>query len=243
MKPVLFSVFGEPFHAYLTFLLIGFVLAIWLSRREGEQLGLPGDKLVDLGIIMLVLGVAGARLLAVLTDGMLMDFVHLCTDPKQVPAIDALVSTCTADAQCGYDYLCNAETNTCYPPRDCLATLKFWQGGLTYYGGFLLALPGGLYFARRWDLRPLVLADIVAPFIMVGLFFGRLGCFFNGCCYGSACIAPGAAIDSAPPWSVQFPYHASAYNDQVVDVFFSHCFSLIASTHADYFTFCGNANT
>lgn len=185
MKPILFAPFGVEFPAYTTLLLTGFLVAVWLARREADRVGLPGEKIVDLGLAMLVAGIAGARILSVLTDGMLMDFVHLCTDPKLVRARDALVDTCTADAQCGFDYLCDLATHRCYPPRDCLAALKFWNGGLTYYGGLIAAVPAGLYLARRWKLGALRTADLVAPYLMIGLFFGRLGCFFNGCCYGA----------------------------------------------------------
>jgi phosphatidylglycerol:prolipoprotein diacylglycerol transferase len=38
--------------------------------------------------------------------------------------------------------------------------------------------------------------DIIAPCIMVGLAFGRIGCFLNGCCHGAACDLP---------WAVTFP--------------------------------------
>jgi len=185
MKPILFHVLGEPVAAYLTFLLLGFVVVTTLARRDAERLGLPGDRVVDWCLALLVLGVLGARLLSVLTDGMLMDFVHLCTDPTQVPAIDALHTSCTTHADCGYDYLCDVARSACYPPRDCLAALEFWNGGLTYYGGVLVAGPAGLYLARRWKLGALRMADLIAPLLMVGLFFGRLGCFFNGCCYGA----------------------------------------------------------
>ena len=41
--------------------------------------------------------------------------------------------------------------------------------------------------------------DIVAPCLMVGLAFGRIGCFFNGCCYGEECsLAWGASSPTAP---------------------------------------------
>src|SRR5687768_10436273 len=92
------------FPSYMTMLMIGFTLAIWLARREEDRNGKNGDRIVDLGLWMLVCGVLGARLLSVLADGKLMDFVHLCTDPKLVPAIDAKVARCTENAQCGYDY-------------------------------------------------------------------------------------------------------------------------------------------
>jgi len=173
------------FPAYLTMVLAGFLAAILYARRRAVHEGLDSTAIVDLGLLMLVCGILGARLLAVLTDGHLMDFVHLCTDPSQVPADDALVAHCSSDAQCGFDYLCNAQSGICHPPRDCLAALKFWQGGLTYYGGFLLAVPVALWFARRRDLVPLQVADIGSPAVALGLVLGRFGCFFNGCCYGA----------------------------------------------------------
>ncbi len=206
MRPIFFE-FELPgvglvtFPAYMTTLMLGFIVAISLARRQGEKMGLDGAHLVDLGILMLVLGVLGARLLAVLTDGQLTNFVHLCTDPTRVPAIDSRVPYCSADIACDYHYVCDLASNTCHPPRDCLAALKFWQGGLTYYGGLLLAIPGGLWYAHRKGLGAWRSADLAAPFVMLGLFFGRIGCFFNGCCYG-------AATDSRV--GVKFPGHAHA---------------------------------
>lgn len=190
MKPIFFDfelpVLGRlEFPAYLTMVLAGFIVAILYARRQAVREGVSSTAIVDLGVLMLVCGILGARILAVLTDGHFLDFVHLCIDPGRVPAEDALVAHCTGDAQCGFDYLCNRETGVCYPPRDCLAALKFWQGGLTYYGGFLLAVPVGLAFARRRHLVPLQVADIGAPAVALGLVLGRFGCFFNGCCYGA----------------------------------------------------------
>lgn len=213
MKPI-FLDFTLPvvgrvtFPAYMTLLMIGFTLAIVLARREEDRQGRNGDRIADLGILMLVLGILGARLLSVLADGHFRDFVNLCVDPKQVPAIDAKVAVCTADAQCGWDYLCDTARGRCYPPRDCLAALKFWQGGLTYYGGFLLAVPAGLWYARRKGLGVLRIADLTAPFIAFGLFFGRMGCFFNGCCFGR---------HTDVPWAVDFPGHPSVHPTQLYE--------------------------
>jgi phosphatidylglycerol:prolipoprotein diacylglycerol transferase len=49
--------------------------------------------------------------------------------------------------------------------------------------------------------------DIIAPCLMIGLGFGRVGCFLNGCCYG-------APTDLPAPFAVQFPYYSNAYLDQ-----------------------------
>ncbi|MCG8418483.1 MAG: prolipoprotein diacylglyceryl transferase [Proteobacteria bacterium] len=206
MRPIFFE-FELPvlglvtFPAYMTMLMLGFLVAVFAARRQAERDGLPGQTIVDLGILMLVLGIAGARLLAVLTDGKLVDFVHLCTEPTLVEAVDSRVPYCDADLPCDFHYVCEFDTHTCHPPRDCLAALKFWQGGLTYYGGLLAAVPGGLWYARKKRLDPMQVADLAAPLVMLGLFVGRLGCFFNGCCYG-------ARTES---WlGVQFPGHSQA---------------------------------
>lgn len=143
----------------------------------------------------------GARVLSVVADGMFTDFVHLCTDPEQVEALDRLVDHCTTDAQCGYDYQCATDGNFCHPVRDCLAALKFWRGGLTFYGGVLFAVPLGAWYARRHDLGVRRVADVTAPAVMVGLCLGRVGCLLNGCCYG-------AATDS---WAgIELPGHAGS---------------------------------
>ncbi len=191
MKPVFFE-FSLPvigsvsFPAYMTMMLIGATAAIVFARRHAEAVGLNGDRMFDLGIVLLVCGIIGARLLAVLTDGHFTDFVNLCFAPDKVAAVDAKVAYCTTSAQCGYDYVCDTTRNVCHPPRDCFAALKFWWGGLTYYGGFLVAVPAGMWYARRKQLDVLEVADVVAPAAMIGLFFGRIGCYYNGCCYGGA---------------------------------------------------------
>ncbi len=58
------------------------------------------------------------------------------------------------------------------------------QGGLMFYGGLILAILVffGWCIARRE--RPLALADLFAAVLPLGHAFGRLGCFFYGCCYG-----------------------------------------------------------
>jgi phosphatidylglycerol:prolipoprotein diacylglycerol transferase len=86
-----------------------------------------------------------------------------------------------------------------------LDAINVSSGGLTYYGGFLLATPAciayGLY--KRVPIRTGM--DIIAPCLMVGLGIGRIGCFLNGCCYGAECNVP---------WAVRFPYYSNAYVEQ-----------------------------
>jgi phosphatidylglycerol:prolipoprotein diacylglycerol transferase len=65
-----------------------------------------------------------------------------------------------------------------------LDIFKIWRGGLAFYGGLLAAIPTVLLYLRRHGLRPWVMADSLAPALALGQSFGRLGCFFAGCCYG-----------------------------------------------------------
>lgn len=62
-----------------------------------------------------------------------------------------------------------------------------WKGGLVFYGGVLGAVPVGIWYVRKHGLPVWKTADIVAPYLALGHAFGRLGCFFAGCCYGAPC--------------------------------------------------------
>ncbi len=76
-----------------------------------------------------------------------------------------------------------------------------WDGGLTLYGGILLAIPATWWFCRRRGLEFLVIADALAPGVMLGIGITRIGCFMAGCCYGRPCSLP---------WAVHFPASAPA---------------------------------
>jgi len=95
-------------------------------------------------------------------------------------------------------------------------------GGLTFYGGFLVAFPILVWYAI-WKKVPLRLGmDIVAPCVMVGLAFGRFGCFMNGCCYGAQCDLP---------WAVHFPPGSPPFVDQVHDGIISSLATYSAGVH------------
>ncbi|CAN5437945.1 hypothetical protein BH10PLA1_BH10PLA1_16150 [soil metagenome] len=83
--------------------------------------------------------------------------------------------------------------------------LDIRSGGLTYYGGFLLATPCAIWYGIRNKVPIKRGMDIIAHCLMIGLAFGRIGCFLNGCCYGAECNLP---------WAVSFPYYSNAYLDE-----------------------------
>jgi phosphatidylglycerol---prolipoprotein diacylglyceryl transferase len=84
--------------------------------------------------------------------------------------------------------------------------LQYWKGGIVYYGGILGASVAFVVYRhfRPFPLRPYL--DALAPAIMVGTLFGRLGCFLNGCCYGDQCNLPWAVSFPrfSPPWDAQY---------------------------------------
>jgi phosphatidylglycerol:prolipoprotein diacylglycerol transferase len=76
-----------------------------------------------------------------------------------------------------------------------LQIFKIWEGGLVFYGGLILAVGVAIAY-MRWHGLPLwKLADLFSPPVALGLFFGRIGCFLAGCCYGK---------ETSLPWGVVF---------------------------------------
>ncbi len=110
-------------------------------------------------------------------------------------------------------------------PNKLFAVIDIRQGGLEFLGGMLGAMAAiALYLLVK--KRPIRLyLDIMAPGVMWGLAFGRLGCFFNGCCFGGLCVASAgpaekpvaqvtlAVAEPGYPWAVRFPYGSPAHVD------------------------------
>ena len=80
------------------------------------------------------------------------------------------------------------------------------KGGLEFYGGFILTVLVTLFWL--WKIEKVSLRwymDIIAPSAAMGLAIGRLGCFLNGCCFGTTCDLP---------WAVRFPFGSNACVNQ-----------------------------
>lgn len=74
--------------------------------------------------------------------------------------------------------------------------LFVWEGGLVYYGGLIGAGFTAYFWMRKQGLPPWHLGDCLAPGLAIGQAFGRLGCWFNGCCYGRASAEHGVIFPS-----------------------------------------------
>lgn len=60
-------------------------------------------------------------------------------------------------------------------------------GGSVFYGGLIGGIAAAAVYITRKRLPWPVCADILAPAIPLFHAFGRVGCFFGGCCYGVEC--------------------------------------------------------
>ena len=76
------------------------------------------------------------------------------------------------------------------------------QGGLMFYGGFILSFAIFFVWCAVKRENPLKLADLLAAVIPLGHAFGRIGCFFYGCCYGrdSDCWCAVTFPAGSPSW-------------------------------------------
>lgn len=85
--------------------------------------------------------------------------------------------------------------------------LRFTEGGLVVYGSFIGGFLAVAFFVFRHRLSLLKFGDIIIPCLFLGLFFGRIGCLFNGCCYGGRC-------DDAS-YALYFPPKSPVYERQL----------------------------
>ena len=82
------------------------------------------------------------------------------------------------------------------------AIIRVDQGGLMFYGGFILSFVIFFVWCFVKKENPLKLADLLAAVIPLGHAFGRIVCFFYGCCYGrdSDCWCAVTFPMGSPSW-------------------------------------------
>jgi phosphatidylglycerol:prolipoprotein diacylglycerol transferase len=74
--------------------------------------------------------------------------------------------------------------------RAVIAAADLDRGGAVWYGGVLMATLGIMAYLRWRRIAWLSFADITLPALLAGLAVGRIGCWFNGCCYGAPTDLP-----------------------------------------------------
>lgn len=181
MRPTLFSLsLGAQtygIHSYGLAVALGLALGLAMAARQARREGLPRARFLDLAFWVVVFGVTSARALYVLLNA--HGFRIACTGPDWPRSFGRIV-------------------------YDCTYALRFWEGGLVFYGGVVGAAGVLVYFSRKdgWPLA--TLADVFAPGLPLGHALGRLGCFAAGCCFGRA---------SQAPWAMAFPPESVAFRE------------------------------
>ncbi|MFO8184038.1 MAG: prolipoprotein diacylglyceryl transferase [Candidatus Aegiribacteria sp.] len=86
-----------------------------------------------------------------------------------------------------------------------LDVVAIWKGlyGLSMLGGVVLAVIVGFYTVWKKRMPVWELSDAVIPSFALGIFITRIGCFFNGCCFGAR---------TSCGLGVTFPDSAMAYS-------------------------------
>jgi phosphatidylglycerol:prolipoprotein diacylglycerol transferase len=148
-------------------LFLAFIAGTWSAARRGLRVGYPPEMMWDLGILLFISGVIGCR-------------IFYCIQYSQ---------------RVFYNF-----ENGQYVKKKLwemvFAAVNLPDGGLVWFGGLIAGFLAAMWFARRRKVSLLELGDVVVPTLFLGLAFGRIGCFLNGCCYGDRCDLP---------WGVQFP--------------------------------------
>jgi phosphatidylglycerol:prolipoprotein diacylglycerol transferase len=83
------------------------------------------------------------------------------------------------------------------------ASASFGIAGMNIYGGVLLAIIGTWIYSRVKGMSTLEVFDYFAPTMGLGLGVTRIGCFMNGCCFGTP---------TDLPWGVEFPAGSIPYS-------------------------------
>jgi phosphatidylglycerol:prolipoprotein diacylglycerol transferase len=79
---------------------------------------------------------------------------------------------------------------------DPMEILRTWNGGMSFHGGLIGVTLAMFGFAWRNKLDVVRLADLTAPCVPIGLFFGRIANFINGELWGRP---------TNLPWGIVFP--------------------------------------
>jgi phosphatidylglycerol:prolipoprotein diacylglycerol transferase len=74
--------------------------------------------------------------------------------------------------------------------------------GLNLYGGIIAAFICSLIYLLIKKMPIFKVYDLIAPTVGLGLIFTRIGCFLNGCCFGTP---------THLPWGISFPEGSLPY--------------------------------
>ena len=145
-----FSIGPVTIHIYALCILIGIVLAVWITTTRWKKLGGNFDQVLDITLVSVPAGIIGARL------------YHIITTPERFFG----------------------------PDGDWAEMFRIWNGGLGIWGGVLFGALAAWAWCRHKHYPMALLADAIAPGLLVAQAVGRLGNWFNQELYGAPTTLP-----------------------------------------------------
>lgn len=145
-----FSIGPVTIHIYALCILMGIVLAVWITTTRWKKLGGNFDQVLDITLVSVSAGIIGARL------------YHIITTPERFFG----------------------------PDGDWAEMFRIWNGGLGIWGGVLFGALAAWAWCRHKHYPMALLADAIAPGLLVAQAVGRLGNWFNQELYGAPTTLP-----------------------------------------------------
>lgn len=68
--------------------------------------------------------------------------------------------------------------------HNLLSVFKIWEGGLAIYGGLLAGLGVIFWYSKKYKANPIVLVDMIVPYVLLAQGIGRWGNFINQEAFG-----------------------------------------------------------
>ena len=92
-----------------------------------------------------------------------------------------------------------------------------FSGG-TFFGGLICGGLFAVWFLKKYKINYKIIGDIVGPAIALAHFFGRLGCFFAGCCWGREAEGCPIAVEyHSPHTTTGVPHDIPLYPTQLIE--------------------------
>ncbi len=114
----------------------------------------------------------------------------------------------------------------------------FEQGGLTFYGAVISSFIFDLLYLKARRIPFWQAMDCVGFGLPAGIVLARLGCFFNGCCYGVACSYPwGLHFEHAGP-GLQHPTQLYESGSALIIYFILQYFRRFRRNYGEVFLAC-----
>ena len=160
MHPSIFSLGPIAIKSYGLMLAVAFMAGIILAARRASKAGENPDHIYNMSVWLVLSALFGARLYYVVTH---------YSEFRARPEITGLTKVLM-------------ELRNMFWPVGVDGVVGI--NGLVLYGGFIGATLTAALYMYKYRLSIPIYMDLMAPSLGLGIFFTRIGCFLNGCCFG-----------------------------------------------------------